>query len=182
MIPDSVPDVTFHTRVRNDALGGPNPFEWKDVTTADLFAGKRVVLFALPGAFTPACSDAHLPGYERHFQDFRKLGIDQVICLSVNDAFVMFQWARSRDIENVFMLPDGNADFTRRMGMLVDRSRTGMGLRSWRYSMYVEDGVIRKVFAEPGIADNATSIGVQASGAETMLAYLQSEKASSAAS
>ena len=94
----------------------------------------------------------------------------------------MFQWARSRDIENVFMLPDGNADFTRRMGMLVDRSRTGMGLRSWRYSMYVEDGVIRKVFAEPGIADNATSIGVQASGAETMLAYLQSEKASSAAS
>ena len=101
MTPETVPDVVFHTRVRNDALGGPNPFEWKDVTTADVFRGKRVVLFAVPAAFSPACSESHLPGYERLYDEFRKLGVDAVVCLSVNDAFVMFQWAKSRDIEKV---------------------------------------------------------------------------------
>ena len=121
MTPPKVPDVFFHTRVHNDALGGPNPFEWKTVTSQDVFAGKRIVLFAVPGAFTPACSDSHMPGYERRYDDFRQLGVDQVVCLAVNDAFVMFQWAKSRDIAKTFMLPDGNADFTRRMGMLVDR-------------------------------------------------------------
>ena len=90
MTPPKVPDAFFHTRVRNDALGGPNPFEWKTVTSQDVFAGKRIVLFAVPGAFTPACSDSHLPGYERLYDDFRQLGVDQVVCLAVNDAFVMF--------------------------------------------------------------------------------------------
>lgn len=93
MSTQTVPEIVFHTRVRNDALGGPNPFEWKDVSTAELFAGKNVVLFGVPGAFTPACSDTHLPGYERHHDDFRAAGIDAVYCLSVNDASVMFQWA-----------------------------------------------------------------------------------------
>lgn len=130
MQPATVPDVTFHTRVRNEALGGPNPFAWKNLTSAEVFGGRTIVLFALPGAFTPACSDDHLPGYEQHADDFAALGIDQVICLSVNDAFVMFQWAKAKGIEKVFMLPDGNADFTRQMGMLVKRGRQGMGMRS----------------------------------------------------
>ena len=127
MTPERVPEVTFRTRVRNDALGGPNPFEWKDVTTSDLFAGKRVVLFAVPGAFTPACSDSHLPGFERRYEEFQTAGVDAVICLAVNDAFVMFNWAKSRNIEKVFMLPDGNGDFSRRMGLLVERKAQGMG-------------------------------------------------------
>lgn len=173
MHPSRVPDVTFHTRVRNDALGGPNPFEWKDITSQDVFAGRRIVLFALPGAFTPACSDGHLPGYERYYDDFRALGIDEVICLAVNDAFVMYQWAMSREISRVFLLPDGNADFTRRMGMLVDRSRQGMAMRSWRYAMLVNDGAIETVFAEPDIRDNSPGVPVTVSGAETMLDHLR---------
>lgn len=173
MTPAVVPDVVFHTRVRNDALGGPNPFEWRDVTTAELFAGQKVVLFGVPGAFTPACSESHLPGFEAHYDDFRALGIDRVICLSVNDAFVMFQWAKSRTIEKVFMLPDGNGDFTRRMGMLVERTRQGMGLRSWRYAMYVDDGRIEQVFAEPGIRDNPDGVGLTVADAGTMLDYLK---------
>lgn len=173
MTPTHVPDTVFHTRVRNPALGGDNPFEWKDVTSAEVFGGKRIVLFALPGAFTPACSDSHLPGFERHYDDFRALGIEEVICLAVNDAFVMYQWARSRQIEKVRMLPDGNGDFTRQMGMLVDRGSTGMGLRSWRYSMYVEDGAIQKVFAEPGLRDNPPGVPLEVSGAETILDWLR---------
>ena len=174
MTPARIPDVTFKTRVRNDALGGPNPYEWKDVTSKEVFAGKRIVVVGLPGAFTPACSESHLPGYERLHDDFGRLGVDRIVCVSVNDAFVMFQWARSRNIEKIFMLPDGNAAFTRRLGMLVDRSAQGMGMRSWRYSMYVEDGAIRKVFAEPDIRDNPDGVGVTVSDAETMLGFLHS--------
>jgi peroxiredoxin len=173
MTPPKVPDATFHTRVRNDALGGPNPFEWRTVTSQDVFAGRRIVLFAVPGAFTPACSDHYLPGYERLYDAFRQLGVDEVVCLAVNAAFVMFQWARSRDIMKVFMLPDGNADFTRRMGMLVDRSNNGMAMRSWRYAMYVNDGVIEALFAEPGIRDTPDGVGLTVSDAETMLAWLK---------
>ena len=180
MTPETVPDDVFHTRERNDALGGPNPIEWKDVTTADVFRGKRVVLFGVPGAFSPACSESHLPGYERLYDEFRKLGVDAVVCLSVNDAFVMFQWAKSRNIEKIFMLPDGNGDFTRRMGMLVERMNTGMSYRSWRYSMFVDDGVIKQVFAEPDVRDNPAGVGVQVSDAETMLAWLKGASAAAA--
>ncbi|MCF8486415.1 MAG: peroxiredoxin [Rhodobacteraceae bacterium] len=172
MTPQSVPEATFHTRVRNEALGGPNPYEWKDVTATELFKGRRVVLFALPGAFTPACSDSHLPGYEAAMDQFRALGVDEVICLAVNDAFVMFQWAQSKAITQVRMLPDGNGEFTRKMGMLVDRSAQGMGMRSWRYSMLVEDGQITALFSEPGIRDNPPGVPVQVSDAGTMLAHL----------
>lgn len=174
MIPARVPEVTFKTRVLNEALGGPNPYEWWDVTSQEVFAGKRIVVVGLPGAFTPACSENHLPGYERLHDDFRRLGVDRIVCVSVNDAFVMFQWAKSRSIEKIFMLPDGNAAFTRRIGMLVDRSGNGMGMRSWRYSMYVDDCAICKVFAEPDIRDNPDGIGVTVSDAETMLGYLRS--------
>jgi len=172
-MPSHVPDAVFHTRVRNDALGGPNPFEWKDVTAAEIFEGRAVVLFALPGAFTPACSDTHLPGYEAAFDDFIAAGIDEVACLSVNDAFVMRQWALSKGVEKLRMLPDGNGEFTRKMGMLVDRSATGMGFRSWRYSMHVVDREIRRMFVEPGFGDNPPGVPVKISDAATMLAYLR---------
>jgi thioredoxin-dependent peroxiredoxin len=176
MSPTAVPEIIFHIRVRNEALGGPNPFEWKDVSSADIFRGKRIVLFAVPGAFTPACSESHLPGYEQHYEEFVRLGVDQVICLAVNDAFVLFQWAKSRDIQKVFMLPDGNGDFTRRMGMLVERTKHGMGMRSWRYSMFVENGVIRRMFIERDVQDNPPGVGVEVSDAETMLDYLKDLK------
>jgi peroxiredoxin len=176
MTPERVPDVVFHTRVRNEALGGDNPFEWKDVTTSDLFGGRNVVLFGVPGAFTPACSEHHLPGFERLHDDFRALGVDTVACLSVNDAFVMSQWAKSRSIEKVFMLPDGNGDFSRRMGLLVERKAQGMGMRSWRYSLYAEDGAVVKMFVEPGVRDNPQGVGLTVSNAETMLEWLQSRK------
>lgn len=168
-----IPDAVFHTRVRNPALAGPNPFEWKDVTSRDLFAGRKVVLFGVPGAFTPACSDTHLPGYETNVDAFLELGIDRVICTSVNDAFVMHRWAQSSMVERVRMLPDGNGDFARSMGMLVDRSSQGMGRRSWRYSLFADDLAVKKVFAEPGIQDNPPGVPVQVSDAGTMLAYLR---------
>ncbi len=174
MTPQFVPDAAFQTRVRNEALIGENPFEWRNLTSEDIFAGKRIVLFGLPGAFTPACSDSHLPGYEQLYDAFRALGIDQVICLSVNDPFVMHHWAQSRKIEKVFMLPDGNGEFSRKMGMLVERTTNGMGLRSWRYSMLVNDRKIEKLFAEPGLRDNPSGVPLKLSCAETMLDFVKS--------
>ena len=138
--------------------------------------------FALPGAFTPACSEQHLLSYETNYDNFRQAGIDDVICLSVNDAFVMSQWAKSQNITKLTMLPDGNADFTRRMGMLVERTTTGMAMRSWRYSMFVDNGTIKKIFAEPGIRDNPPGVGVTVSGAQTMLDYLREAAQTSSAS
>ena len=174
MHPQTVPDAVFHTRIRNDSLQGPNPFEWKQVTTDDVFKGKKVVLFALPGAFTPACSESHLPGYEQLHDELIAAGADKIVCLSVNDAFVMFQWAKAHNISKVFMLPDGNGDFTRKMGMLVKRTSTGMGMRSWRYSMFVDDGEIEEIFIEPGFSDEPAGVPVEQSGAENMLNYLRS--------
>jgi len=168
-----VPSVVFKTRVRNEALGGPNPFEWKDLSTDEVFRGKRVVLFSLPGAFTPTCSTSHLPRYEELYDEFKALVVDAVVCLSVNDAFVMFQWGKSQGAENVFLLPDGNAEFTRKMGMLVDKSNLGFGMRSWRYSMVVNDGEIEKIFVEPGFEDNCPTDPFEVSDADTMLAYLK---------
>jgi peroxiredoxin len=172
-----VPDVTFKTRVRNEGLGGPNPFEWKDRTSAEIFGGKKVVLFALPGAFTPTCSTSHLPRYEELYEEFKALGVDQIICLSVNDAFVMFQWGKTQGAKNVFLLPDGNAEFTRKMGMLVDKSNLGFGMRSWRYSAFIDDGEVVKVFAEPGFADNCPTDPFEVSDADTMLNWLKGRAA-----
>ncbi len=169
----NVPQVTFKTRVRDESVAGENPFRWQDLKTSDIFKGKNVVLFALPGAFTPTCSSTHLPGYEKQYKDFKKLGVDQVICLSVNDAFTMFQWANSQKVKNVFMLPDGNGDFTNKMGMLVKKTNLGFGDRSWRYSMHVVNGVIKKMFIEKGFKDNAKNDPFEVSDADTMLAYLK---------
>tara|TARA_B100000315_G_C14484561_1_gene544567 strand:- start:13 stop:537 length:525 start_codon:yes stop_codon:yes gene_type:complete len=168
-----VPKVVFKTRVRNDAVAGPNPFEWKNVTSDDIFKGKNVVVFSLPGAFTPTCSTSHLPRYEELYGDLAAHGVDAVVCLAVNDAFVMYKWGKAQGAENVFLLPDGNGEFTRKMGMLVDKSNLGFGMRSWRYSMYVADGEIEKIFAEDGFSDNCPTDPFAVSDADTMLAYLK---------
>jgi peroxiredoxin len=171
-----VPDVVFKTRVRDESVPGPNPFRWQDLTTKEIFGGKRVVLFSLPGAFTPTCSSTHLPRYEELYEEIRGLGVDDIICLSVNDAFVMFKWGKDLGASKVFLLPDGNGEFTRKMGMLVDKSNLGFGMRSWRYSMVVKDGEIEKIFAEPGYGDNAGDDPFEVSDADTMLAYLKGAK------
>jgi peroxiredoxin len=173
----AVPFVTFKTRVRDESVPGSNPYRWQDLTSDDIFAGKRVVLFSLPGAFTPTCSSNHLPRYEELYPEFRALGIDQVICLSVNDAFVMFQWGQHIGARNVMLLPDGNGEFTRKMGMLVDKTNLGFGKRSWRYSMLVNDRVIEKAFIEPEFGDNCPIDPFEVSDADTMLSYLRGEQA-----
>ena len=132
----------------------------------------------MPGAFTPTCSSNHLPRYEALYEDFKSEGINDIYCISVNDAFVMFQWSKHVDAENVKMLPDGNGEFTRKMGMLVDKSNIGFGLRSWRYSMLVDDGKISKVFIEPDFGDNCPVDPFEVSDADTMLAYLKGEESS----
>lgn len=138
-----------------------------------MFKDKNVVLFSLPGAFTPTCSTSHLPRYEELYEEFKAQGVDAVVCLSVNDAFVMFQWGKAQGAENVFLLPDGNAEFTRKMGMLVDKSNLGFGMRSWRYSMYVENGEIKQMFVEGGYEDNCPTDPFEVSDADTMLNYLK---------
>ncbi|MBK1989728.1 peroxiredoxin [Sphaerospermopsis aphanizomenoides BCCUSP55] len=173
---ETVPNVVFKTRVRDESIGGQNPFRWQDRTTEELFAGKRVVVFSLPGAFTPTCSTSHLPRYEELYQEFKTLGVDAVICISVNDAFVMFQWGKQQGAQNVFLLPDGNGEFTRKMGMLVEKSNLGFGMRSWRYSMVVNDRTIEKMFIEPGFDDNCPTDPFEVSDADTMLNYLKSVK------
>lgn len=154
-----IPDVTFRTRKEH---------EWVDVTSADIFDGKTVVLFSLPGAFTPTCSSSHVPRYNQLVPLFQANGVDDVICVSVNDAFVMNEWKRSQNAERVSFLPDGNGDFSDKMGLLVNKEDLGFGRRSWRYSMLVRDGVIEKMFIEPEVAGDPYGV----SDADTMLKYL----------
>jgi thioredoxin-dependent peroxiredoxin len=164
-----VPEITFKTRVRDESVSTDNPFRWQDVTSSEIFGGKTVVVFGLPGAFTPTCSSTHAPGYEALYDEFKAAGVDEVYCLSVNDAFVMKQWADKLGLSKVKMLPDGNAEFTRSMGMLVKKENLGFGERSWRYSMLVKDGVIEKLFAEEGYSDNCETDPFEVSDAQTML-------------
>lgn len=154
-----VPAVTF--RIRKDG-------KWTDITTDDLFAGKKVIVFSLPGAFTPTCSSAHLPGYNNLAKVFKENGVDDIICISVNDTFVMNEWAKDQESDNVTLIPDGNGEFTEGMGMLVDKSDLGFGKRSWRYSMLVNDGVVEKMFIEPEEPGDPFKV----SDAETMLNYI----------
>ena len=154
MIGRKVPEVVLKTRIRDENVGGPNPFRWEEVNTKDLFAGKKIAVFSLPGAFTPTCSNEQCPAFERMYDEFKAHGVDEVYCVSVNDAFVMHQWGKQLGVEKVKLLPDGSGDFTRRMGMLIAKDHLGFGQRSWRYSMIVEDGKIVEWFEEPGINDN----------------------------
>lgn len=155
----NVPSVTFRIRQGD---------QWKNLTTDELFKGKKVILFSLPGAFTPTCSSTHLPRYNQLASVFKKEGINDILCLSVNDTFVMNAWAKDQESSNVTLIPDGNGEFTEKMGLLVDKSDLGFGKRSWRYSMFVDDGVIKKMFIEP-VKDGDP---FEVSDADTMLKYL----------
>lgn len=155
-----VPEVNFQVREEG---------KWETWSTSQLFKGKKVVLFALPGAFTPTCSSTHLPRYNDLAGEFKKHGIDEIYCLSVNDTFVMNAWKESQEAENITFLPDGNGDFSRGMGMLVDKEDLGFGPRTWRYSMVVNDGVIEKMFIEPNVPGDPFEV----SDADTMLDYIQ---------
>jgi peroxiredoxin len=146
-----LPEVTFKTRVRDESIGGDNPYRWEDKTTKDYFGGKRVVLFSLPGAFTPTCSTYQLPGFEENYDTIRNQDIDEVYCMSVNDAFVMNAWAKQQEIENVKVIPDGSGNMTRFLGMLIGKNHLGFGLRSWRFMAVINDGVIEQWWQEPGI-------------------------------
>lgn len=154
-----VPAVTFRTRQKD---------EWVNVTTDELFAGKTVVVFSLPGAFTPTCSSSHLPRYNELAGVFKENGVDDILCLSVNDTFVMNAWAEDQESDNVTLIPDGNGEFSEGMGMLVDKTDLGFGMRSWRYSMLVKDGVIEKMFIEPDVPGDPFEV----SDADTMLNYI----------
>jgi glutaredoxin-like protein len=163
MLPNSegkrIPNVTFRTRQDG---------QWKDVTTDELFRGRDVIVFALPGAYTPTCSSTHLPRYNELAPVFRKLGIDDIVCLSVNDAFVMSEWQKDQNAPNVTFIPDGNGEFSDKMGLLVDKSNLGFGKRSWRYSMLVRDGTIEKMFIEPQKEGDPFEV----SDADTMLRHI----------
>jgi len=183
-----VPSMTFKTRTRIES-DDENPFDWKDVTSEDLFKGKRVAIFSLPGAFTPTCSSTHLPGYEAAYEEMKSLGVDEVYCISVNDAFVMRQWGLAQGLEEdktvgsngftkVKILPDGAAHFTRGMGFscIWDTNR-GFGERSWRYSAVLDDMKVEKLFIEGGeITQNSDPDPFEVSGSGTMVEYLKSKK------
>jgi thioredoxin-dependent peroxiredoxin len=171
----NVPDVIFKTRVRDESVGGDNPYRWQDVSTKEIFAGKKIVVFGLPGAFTPTCSTTHAPGFEATYDALRAAGVDEVYCLSVNDAFVMKNWADKLGMTKVKVLPDGNAAFTKGMGMLVKKEDLGFGDRSWRYSMFVDDGVIKKIFSEKGFSDNHPTDPFEVSDAGTMLTFVRDD-------
>ncbi len=167
-----IPAVTFKVRAK-DASG---EFNWMDLTTSEIFDGKKVVFFALPGAFTPTCSSTHLPGFEAMYDEFKANGVDEVYCVSVNDTFVMNSWAKDQNLINVKVLPDGSGEFSSGLGMLVKKDNLGFGARSWRYSALVENGVITKAFIEDGFGDNANSDPFEVSDASTMLEYIESQK------
>jgi peroxiredoxin len=158
----NVPQASFRARTESD---------WKTLTTDEIFKGKTVVVFSLPGAFTPTCSSTHVPRYNELAPAFFANGVDRIVCLSVNDAFVMNEWARTQECGNILMVPDGNGEFTEKMGMLVDKTDLGFGKRSWRYSMLVKDGVIEKMFIEPEKAGDPFEV----SDADTMLEPHQPE-------
>jgi glutaredoxin-like protein len=154
-----VPNVTFRTRVGS---------EWRNISSDEIFKDKTVVVFSLPGAFTPTCSSTHVPGYNELAPAFKANGVDRIVCISVNDAFVMNEWASSQGAENIQFLPDGNGEFTAAMGQLVDKADLGFGKRSWRYSMLVRNGIVEKMFVEP----NKPGDPFEVSDAATMLAYI----------
>lgn len=152
--PAVVPSVVFKTRVRDESIEGNNPYRWEDLNSFDIFAGKRVLVFSLPGAFTPTCDTMQLPTFESLAPDFYSLGFDDIYCISVNDAFVMNKWAASQELEYVKVIPDGNGEFTRAMNMSVSKENLGFGDRSWRYAFVANNGKITDMFIEDGKNSN----------------------------
>jgi len=155
---DQVPNVNFIYRIDGENI---------KKNTDDIFLNKKIVIFALPGAFTPTCSDYHLPSYEDNYDKIQKHGVDDIFCLSVNDSFVQNVWKKNSNVKKVNFIPDGNADFTKKMNMLTDRSETGMGMRSFRYSMYVDNKKIIKIFKDENGKFDVSDAG-------TMINFLES--------
>ena len=172
----NIPEVTFKTRKDdNQILGGGCSIggKWQDKTTNELFNNKKIVLFSLPGAYTPTCSSQQLPGYEKKYDELKKY-VDEVYCLSVNDAFVMNAWFRDQNISKVKPIGDGEGLFTKGMGMLVNKPKQGFGMRSWRYSAYIENGKVLKIFAEEGKNNESNDKDpLKISDVDTMLSYLK---------
>jgi peroxiredoxin len=171
--PDIVPNVVFKTRVRDDSIEGPNPYRWQERTSFDYFGNKRVILFSLPGAFTPTCSTMQLPGFENNFAEFKALGIKDIYCVSVNDTFVMNAWAKAQKIKKVKVIPDGSAEFTQRMDMAVYKDNLGFGIRSWRYAVVVNNGKIEKWFIEPGKENDCETDPYGETSPENILDWLR---------
>lgn len=169
----TVPMVQFNKRAIPD---GEQDFSWVQEDSVTMFGGKRVVVFSLPGAFTPTCSSTHLPGYEAKYDELLDQDVDEVYCLSVNDSFVMNAWFDSLAIENVKPIADGNGDFTRHMGMLVKKEAVNFGLRSQRYSMVVDNGLVEMIFVEQGKEDNFVDDPFDVSDVDSMLTYLENIK------
>lgn len=172
---NTVPEVTFKVRVRDESIGGDNPFKWTEVTTQDIFSDKRVVVFSLPGAFTPTCSTYQVPGFEENYDTMRSLGVDEIYVISVNDTFVMRKWMIDQGIENLKFIPDGNGEFTEKMGMLVCKDNLGFGSRSWRYAMVVDNGTVEQFWEEPGRCDNTDDDPYGETSPEKVLEYLRSK-------
>lgn len=168
-------DVKFHTRVQTDTTPG---FEWRVLGGKDIFANRKVAVLALPGAWTPTCSSTHLPMFEAAYDRLLTLGIDEVYCLSVNDAFTVNAWFNHLNIKKVKALPDGNAEFTRKMGFLVSKENLGFGHRSWRYSMIVDNGVVDMMWVESGLRDQADTDPFEVSDVGTMMEYLEKARES----
>jgi thioredoxin-dependent peroxiredoxin len=177
-----VPQTNFLYRVRTDGKdicyvdetnGGENPFEWKELSTADIFSDKRVVVFSLPGAFTPTCSTFQVPGFEQNYDKMKSLGVDEVYVISVNDTFVMRQWMIHQKVKNIKFIPDGSGKFTAGMGALVAKDNLGFGVRSWRYAMVVNDGIVEYMGAEDGIMNNCETDPYVNSTPEKVLEYLE---------
>lgn len=160
---DNLPSVNMPVRADGD---------WVLLNTTEQFADKRVVIFALPGAFTPTCSSFQLPGFETMFSQFQEKGIDEIYCLSVNDSFVMNSWFEAQGVQNVRPLPDGNGEFTELVGASVKKANLGFGVRSWRYAMVVNNNVVEQVFAEEGFGDNIDSDPYEVSSPENVLANI----------
>ena len=168
-----IPNVNFNVRVRDDSISGDNPFKWESKSTTELFKSKKVILFSLPGAFTPTCSTYQLPDFDKLYNDFTNLGIDEIYCISVNDSFVMNAWAKHHKIDKVKVIPDGNGEFTRKMGMLVEKSNLGFGYRSWRYAAIVDDCKILESFVEKGFEDNCQDDPYEMSSPKNILKFLE---------
>ena len=155
MLRRRVANINFKVRVKDETINSDNPYRWDVLTSFDIFEEKKILLFSLPGAFTPTCSTFQLPNFEKLYLEFKeKLNIKDIYCISVNDAFVMNAWAKNKEIKNIKMIPDGNGDFTRLMGMLVKKNNLGFGFRSWRYACVVQNWEIINWYEEPGIDDN----------------------------
>ncbi len=166
---ETAPFVKFNTRVRHEAVGGDNPFRWQEMNTNDYFANRKVLLFSLPGAFTPTCSTMQLPTFEKLYDAFVDKGFDAVYCMSVNDSYVMNAWSKDQNLKNVKVIPDGNGEFTRQMGMLVEKRPECFGMRSWRYAVVVDNLKITQWFVEPGYQDNCLSDPYSVTNPESIL-------------